>query len=292
MTESQQQTAEGFAIKQFVEPAESAALPVLRDLGEGQYSCLITSEAQYQNVGLAFNQVKSMRKDLEGYFKDEPAKGDKRPGVGLCYLTRAAWNAANSLYRVLDQRLQNQETALADGLNQYDRKKQEEFERKRREEEDRRRKAEEEERKQRLEAERQEREAEEARQRAARAKSDEERRKALAAQAEADRKAAKAREEAEARQREQQRAEQRQATITQKATDVAKGPTGVTKQKNFEPVVTDLAAFLRWVVRTENWQLAEASMGRLKKHINALDGKNLPDGVRADRADIVKRGRL
>lgn len=292
MPDSQQQTAEGFALQHFVEPAEAAAAPVVRIDPDGTAICTITSQAQYDNAGLAVNQVKTMRKDLEAFFKSQPAKGDKRPGVGLCYFTREAWNSANALFRTLDQRLADHENAISGGIAAYDRKKQEEFERRRREEEQRRAAAEEQERQRRLKAE-QERQAEEAaRQRAAQAKTEEERRKAMAEQAAADRRRQEQERLAEEARREQEKAEQRQAALATKSEEVAKGPAGTIKQKNWEPVVTNLADYLRWVVRTENWQLAEPAEGRLKKHVNALDGKNLPDGVRAERKDIVKRGRL
>jgi hypothetical protein len=81
----------------------------------------------------------------------------------------------------------------------------------------------------------------------------------------------------------------REKELWEKSEQISRGPSGTVKVTTFIPIVHDKAAFLKWVVRTESWQLVEVAEGQLKKHVNALAGKNLPDGVSVRREDVIRR---
>lgn len=77
--------------------------------------------------------------------------------------------------------------------------------------------------------------------------------------------------------------------LAQKSEQIARGPAGTVKVTSYVPTVTNKTAFLKWVLRTENFHLIDIAEGQLKKHVNALAGKNLPDGVSVRREDIIRR---
>jgi flagellar biosynthesis GTPase FlhF len=114
--EDQVQTAESTAIAKFVRPIEDEMII----LTEGTDKVQVTSDAQYSQAGQVLRVVRDNRKALTSYFKEPPKDADHaRPGEGLCYFARKAWDAANSLFNKFDGKFKAWDESLDGSMRDY-----------------------------------------------------------------------------------------------------------------------------------------------------------------------------
>lgn len=292
-------------LQKFQAAAKAEGLLSLIQCESSLITCTVRSEAAYNDAGRLLSALRAGKKRWSDWLKRDPGKPPSEC-VGLEGTYFFAYQALERQKKIVNDGLawfEPREAAVADAIRDYDARKQEELRRKQEEEERKQREAEiaaerarQAEEAQRLEALRKEQEAERARLAAERAKSEAERKKLqeVARKAEEERRKAEAEQARERMKREEQeeaqrRSEERRQQQADKAEQIAKGPEGTVKVTTFLPSVMDKAAFVKWVVRTENWHLIEVAEGALKKHVNANMGRNLPDGVGAKREDIIRR---
>lgn len=292
------------AIEKFKAPVLILTEKLIKE-ANGEITCRINSEVAYDEAGLLLGNLRAGRKKWLDWLKKDPNKAPSEcQGLEAVYFF--AYQNLERAKKIVNDGVawfEPREQAVATAIRDYDTRKQEELRRKLQEEERKQREAEiaaerarQAEEANRLEALRKEQEAERARLAAERAKSEDERKKLqeVARKAEEERRKAEAEQARERMKREEQeeaqrRSEERRQQQAEKAEQIAKGPEGTVKVTTFVPSVMDKAAFVKWVVRTENWHLIEVAEGALKKHVNANMGRNLPDGVGAKREDIIRR---
>jgi hypothetical protein len=78
-----------------------------------QVPAIIRSAADYSVVDAAVADVRLKRKRLAEYLKLEPANmKELRPAEGICFLTRKAWESANSLFNQFDGILRQRDESL------------------------------------------------------------------------------------------------------------------------------------------------------------------------------------
>lgn len=294
------------ALQKFQEPALTAPNRELLDCSKGTIVCRIRNNRDYDQAGLLLSTLRRSKKQWTDYLKQNPQNKKPSECTGLECVYYFAYQSLERAKKIVNDGVawfDPREAAVARAIRDYDERKQEELRRKQEAEEKKRREAEiaaeearQQEERKRLEAERKAQDVERARVAAESARNDKDRKifQAQAAKAEAERLTAEAASERERRARIAHQsaieaAERRQQAAADQAGAIARGPEGTIKVTTFVPTVADKAAFLRWLVRTENWHLAEVAAGNLKKHVNALAGRNLPDGVSVRREDVIRR---
>jgi F0F1-type ATP synthase membrane subunit b/b' len=114
MASDQIQTAETVAIEKFVVPSANQITLISGDAGHIE----IRSDVAYARAGTALQTVRSKRKGLAAYFKEQP-NGDPGPGQGLCYFARRAWESAQSLFNRFDQQFKQWDETIDGGMKKY-----------------------------------------------------------------------------------------------------------------------------------------------------------------------------
>lgn len=108
-------TAESAALQKFVIPSREEIVKITGN----ESNISIRSDVAYERAGSALVVIRRKRKEMASYFKEAAPESGKGPGQGLCYYTRQAWEAANSLFKAFDDRLKSFDDSVDGEMKRY-----------------------------------------------------------------------------------------------------------------------------------------------------------------------------